>query len=192
MSTTDSRFIIPLSAPMSFRGVGPFGAVRVEVIEQTPRIGTTPGTAAGYRFRPLVDSRAEGSTEPDPVWVELPGEWFAAAAEPTEAGASAVIEALLTIPPAAPLLTNAQAEALLDSILDGWARERGYTSAARCVGYVGDPEPLFNAEGLAMRASRSALWVAVRAAAAVPGAPAGHTEATIRAFAEQFRPVWPE
>jgi hypothetical protein len=87
-------------------------------------------------------------------------------------------------------LSAGEAETLLDSILDGWARQRGYASAARCITYVGDPDVTFHAEGVAMRNARSALWVAVRAAAQAPeNAP--YTEASVRAFAAQFAPVWP-
>lgn len=89
-----------------------------------------------------------------------------------------------------PTLTAAEAEALLDAILDGWAKAWGYSSAARCITYVGDPDATFNAEAVAMRAARSALWVAVRAAAENPSTPA-YAEANVRAFAAQFKPVRP-
>lgn len=105
---------------------------------------------------------------------------------PSEANVEADIAS-----PAPQTLTPAEAEALLDTILDGWAIAWGYSSAARCITYVGDPDPTFNAEAVAMRSARSGLWVAVRAAAATPEAPATYTEATVRAFAAQFEPARP-
>lgn len=88
------------------------------------------------------------------------------------------------------VLSATEAEALLDAILDGWAKAWGYTSAARCITYCGDPDETFDAEGVAMRAARSALWVAVRAASENPETPP-LTEANVRAFAAPFEPARP-
>lgn len=88
------------------------------------------------------------------------------------------------------VLTAAEAEALLDAILDGWAKAWGYVSAARCITYVGDPDETFDAEGVAMRNARSALWVAVRSADGNPETPP-LTEPNVRAFAAPFEPVRP-
>ncbi len=43
--------------------------------------------------------------------------------------------------------------------LDHVAAERGYKSMERLVGYVGDPVPLWDAEGQAGLTFRSAVWV---------------------------------
>lgn len=110
---------------------------------------------------------------------------FAAAGAPTPENAANNIAN-----PPQPTLSPGEAEALLDSILDGWARERGYASAARCITYVNDPDVTFAAEGQAMLVSRSSLWVAVRATAGSPNPPP-LTEANVRAFAAAFAPVWP-
>ena len=69
MNTLDPTFLRTLTAPVSYMGVGPFAAVRVEILSGVANC------ADGYRFRPLVDRRPEDA--PDPVWHELPGEWFA-------------------------------------------------------------------------------------------------------------------
>lgn len=105
------------------------------------------------------------------------------------APSAANVEADIANPPA-PVLSASAAEALLDGILDGWAREWGYASAARCITYVGDPNPAFDAEGVAMRNARSALWTATAAAPSNPETPP-MTEANVRAFAAQFKPVRP-
>lgn len=110
---------------------------------------------------------------------------IAANGEPSEEN----VEADIANPPA-PILSAAEAETLLDAILDGWAREWGYASAARCITYVGDPNPAFDAEGVAMRNARSALWTATAAAPSDPETPP-FTEANVRAFAAQFQPVRP-
>lgn len=116
----------------------------------------------------------------------------APAAEASPETIAAEVEALIANPPPPPdrQLTPAEAEALLDRILDGWAQAWGYADAARAVTYVGDPEPQFNSEGLAIRNARSALWSAVRAAAQSPN-PDPFTEAAVRAFAAEFEPTRP-
>lgn len=91
--------------------------------------------------------------------------------------------------PPAPTLTAAEAEALLDHILDEWAAAKGYASAARCITYSNDPDPTFSAEGVAMLNARSAVWVAARAAVGNPETPP-FTEAGVRAFAAPFAPYW--
>lgn len=113
--------------------------------------------------------------------------YYSGAADPGQSDAE---DCLATPRAFSRILTSSEAEALLDSILDGWARERGYASAERCITYVGDPDPTFNLEGVAMRSARSALWVAVRAISGQsPGSP--YTEAAVRAFAAPYAPVWP-
>ncbi len=47
----------------------------------------------------------------------------------------------------------------IESWLDQVAAERGYKSMERLVGYVGDPVPLWDAEGQAGLTFRSAVWV---------------------------------
>ncbi len=47
----------------------------------------------------------------------------------------------------------------IESWLDQVAAERGYKSMERLVGYVGDPVPLWDAEGQAGLKFRSAVWV---------------------------------
>lgn len=42
--------------------------------------------------------------------------------------------------------------------MDGWAKEWGYDHVARACTYVGDPYARFNAEGVALRNARSAVW----------------------------------
>jgi hypothetical protein len=50
-------------------------------------------------------------------------------------------------------LTNA-----IQAYIDAPAKAWGYDDAKSAVGYVGDDYPRFNAEGLAIRAFRSACW----------------------------------
>lgn len=52
-------------------------------------------------------------------------------------------------------------DAATQGVLDRFARTWGYDSAASAVSYVGDPNPQFNAEGVAIRDWRSAVWVQV-------------------------------
>lgn len=87
-------------------------------------------------------------------------------------------------------LTLAEAEALLDSILDGWAQAKGYASAARCITYANDPDETFSAEGTAMLNSRSAVWVTSRAAITAPDFDGVLTEAGVRAAAAPHAPYW--
>lgn len=87
-------------------------------------------------------------------------------------------------------LTLAEAEALLDSILDGWAQAKGYVDAARCITYANDPDATFAAEGTAMLNARSAVWVASRAAITAPDFDGILTEAGVRAAAAPFAPYW--
>lgn len=117
MNITDPRFLLALAAPVTFRGVGPFGAVRVQILD------TLPGFATGYRFRPLVDRRAEDA--PDPVWVELPSEWFAADNSPSEARAAAVIEAFLAGPSPEQILADAKAALIARATHRRWEVECG-------------------------------------------------------------------
>jgi hypothetical protein len=51
----------------------------------------------------------------------------------------------------------------IQQYVDDAAKAWGYDSAMSAVTYVGDPEPRFNAEGLAIRAFRSACWVSADA-----------------------------
>ncbi|QCG95103.1 hypothetical protein E6C67_14150 [Azospirillum sp. TSA2s] len=44
--------------------------------------------------------------------------------------------------------------------LDATVAPRNYSSAAAAVSYIGDPNPRWNAEGLAVRTWRSAVWTA--------------------------------
>jgi hypothetical protein len=87
-------------------------------------------------------------------------------------------------------LTLAQAESLLDSILDGWAQAKGYVDAARCITYATDPDATFSAEGQAMLFARSAVWVAARALISAPTFDGILTEAGVRSFAAPFAPYW--
>lgn len=102
MNTLDPRFVITLSAPVTFDGVGPFAYMRVEILD------TVPGFANGYRFRPLRDARPEDSTEPEPVWVALGPDWWTADATPSEERALAIIEAHLAGPSEAAQLAAAK------------------------------------------------------------------------------------
>lgn len=114
--------------------------------------------------------------------------YYSGATEPDSEDAADCIQNPRTPPESS--LSIAETEHLLDAILDGWAQAWGYADAARCVTYVGDPEPQFDAEGVAMRNARSALWTAVRQAGSSPS-PASYTESAIRAFAAQFQPTRP-
>jgi hypothetical protein len=87
-------------------------------------------------------------------------------------------------------LTLAQAESLLDSILDDWARAKGYVDAARCITYANDPDETFQSEGQAMLAARSSVWVACRAMISAPDFNGVMTEAGVRSFAAPFAPYW--
>jgi hypothetical protein len=42
--------------------------------------------------------------------------------------------------------------------MDAYARTWGYKDMERAVGYAGDPDPQFNAEGVTIKAWRSAVW----------------------------------
>lgn len=96
----------------------------------------------------------------------------------------------LLVDPPERILTAAEAEALLDAILDGWAKEWGYASAARCITYRGSANAQFAAEADAMFAARDALWTATAAAPSNPETPP-FTAANVRAFAAAFKPTRP-
>lgn len=49
--------------------------------------------------------------------------------------------------------------AAIENLLDTFAATWGYTDLARAVTYVGDPHLQFNAEAIALRDWRSAVWV---------------------------------
>jgi hypothetical protein len=89
-------------------------------------------------------------------------------------------------------LTLAEAESLLDSILDEWAQAKGYVDAARCITYANDPDETFRMEGQAMLAARSSVWVACRAMISAPDFDGVMTEAGVRSFAAPFAPYWIE
>jgi hypothetical protein len=55
-------------------------------------------------------------------------------------------------------LTEAEATKAVQRHLDSTAQSRGYDDIKSAVGYVGDPNPTFDAEGVAFRAWRSAVW----------------------------------
>lgn len=120
-------------------------------------------------------------TTPDGRTIGIP-----ANGTPSEAS----VEADIASPPA-PRLTAAEVEHLADTLLDGWAREWGYTTAARCATYVGDPDEQFNAEGTAMRNARSSLWRGLANAAAAAGPSIAPTREEAVALIESFKPVRP-
>ncbi len=99
------------------------------------------------------------------------------------------LEEFLASPPAR-VLAETEAEALLDTILDDWAREWGYASAARCITYRGDKNPIFAAEAEAMFEARSDLWTGTIEQANSPARPP-LTEANVRAHAAQYKPTRP-
>jgi len=113
---------------------------------------------------------------------------FPAPHDTSDAGIVAYLETQVANPPVL-TITLAQAEALLDRILDEWAAAKGYASAARCITYAADPDPTFSAEGTEMLNARSAVWVAARAAVGSHDTPP-FTEAGVRAFAAPFAPSW--
>lgn len=164
----------------------PFNLPRVGVLGDARRVRVLKVTAleVGYALLgPVPGVDADGNPLPETVvdrGLAVVGSEFA--------DFTAVLAHIENPPPY--VLTDKQAEALLDRVLDEWADERGYASAARCITYADDPDATFRAEGIAMRTSRSSLWVAVRAAASSPDTPP-RTEANVRAFAAQFRPIWP-
>lgn len=138
-----------------------------------PHTVLDPEGAAGYR-------------------VQMPsGEVQLLAAADNTAVLDAATLADLIAHPTEPVLSDSEAEALMDAILDGWAKEWGYASAARCVTYRGSSNPKFAAEADAMFAARDDLWTATAAAPANPETPP-MTEANVRAFAAAFKPVRPE
>ena len=59
---------------------------------------------------------------------------------------------------APPILTLAQAKAAIQSRLDSAAKAWEYDDIKSAVGYIGDPNPKYNAEGLVLRNFRSATW----------------------------------
>lgn len=59
---------------------------------------------------------------------------------------------------------KAQVAAAVQRHLDAAVAERGYSSAAAAVSYVGDPNPQWDAEGGAVRDWRSAVWTVCFAA----------------------------
>lgn len=119
MNTPDPRFVVQLAEPVTFRGVT-FAAVRVEILD-----GAAPKSGTGYRVRPLRDIRPEDSTEPDPVWQEIAGEYFAADLAPTEENALAVIEAFLAGPSEADQLAAAKVTLIARATHRRWEVEVG-------------------------------------------------------------------
>ena len=55
-------------------------------------------------------------------------------------------------------LKKGEMDAVVQDLLDSTARSKGYTNGAYCVGYVGDPDPEFNAQAVAFRSWRSQVW----------------------------------
>ena len=53
---------------------------------------------------------------------------------------------------------RAEMDAVVQELIDNTARSKGYTNGAYCVGYVGDPDPEFNAQAVTFRAWRSQVW----------------------------------
>lgn len=53
---------------------------------------------------------------------------------------------------------KAEMDAVVQELLDSTAKSKGYTNGAYCVGYVGDPDPEFNAQAVAFRTWRSQVW----------------------------------
>lgn len=60
---------------------------------------------------------------------------------------------------AEPTLTLASYEAAIQDLLNSTARAWGYSAGMdRAVTYIGDPNPQWNADAVALRAWRSAVW----------------------------------
>jgi hypothetical protein len=78
------------------------------------------------------------------------------------------------LPPAPPVSEPTETELRLrysgyaQAHMDSYARSWGYDDIARAVSYVGDPYARFNAEGLALRNWRSAIWAYLDTASASP------------------------
>lgn len=53
---------------------------------------------------------------------------------------------------------KAEMDVVVQDLLDSTAKSKGYTNGAYCVGYVGDPDPEFNAQAVAFRTWRSQVW----------------------------------
>lgn len=87
------------------------------------------------------------------------GQGFRAVSGPDEVATGETFSATL------PALVPTQAQifemgaAAVQSALDAGARAWGYDDIKTAVGYVGDPYPRFNAEAVALRNWRSAVWV---------------------------------
>lgn len=64
--------------------------------------------------------------------------------------------------------TRARLVELAQALMDAFARSWGYDDIRSAVSYVGDPYARFNAEGLALRNWRSAVWAYLDALAASP------------------------
>lgn len=62
-------------------------------------------------------------------------------------------------PPPLPPPTQKDYESAIQRALDAYAAAWGYTDLARAVTYIGDPNPQFDLEGIALRNWRSAVWV---------------------------------
>ena len=62
-----------------------------------------------------------------------------------------------------PAPTNQQVEQQIQQAVQQWldstAQQNNYDTAASAVSYIGDPNPTFNADGIAIRNWRSAVWV---------------------------------
>jgi hypothetical protein len=141
------------------------------------RKNPNPATLLAKAYADIAPEGYEPGTEQAAAeWVaaQLAAGWVPVHPEPTEH------------------LTLAQAETLLDSILDEWAKAKGYVSAARCITYANDPDETFRMEGQAMLAARSAVWVACRAMISAPDFNGVMTEAGVRTFAAPFAPYWIE
>jgi hypothetical protein len=57
-----------------------------------------------------------------------------------------------------PVLTVQDFADAVQKHLDDTAKSRGYAGILSAVSYVGDADPVFNAEGTALKAWRSAVW----------------------------------
>lgn len=95
--------------------------------------------------------------------------------------------------PPAPPLTREDYDAAIQGTLDAFAQSWGYTDLARAVTYVGDPYPQFNAEAVALRDWRSAVWVkgSQILATADPTKPPTIQEVLAQLPAAPARPVTP-
>ena len=85
---------------------------------------------------------------------------------------------LPVIVPTPPALTVQDFADAVQKHLDDTAKSRGYGGILSAVSYVGDADPVFNAEGIALKAWRSDVWNAchvklaeVNAGGAVPTIP---------------------